>query len=90
MSDVEQKLIEGLREAVETLYRCRYSEQPLAVKLDALLKQITGKSQADLMMEWVAVAADARSLGTGIAMVGPDGSVRRIDPAEVIFKPGAL
>lgn len=70
MSDVEPKLIEGLREAVDALYRCRYSEQPLAQRLDALLKQITGKSQADLMIEWAMANAgrkpeEAHSEGPG-------------------------
>ena len=59
MISTEQRLIEGLREAVATLYACRYSEHLLAEKLDRLLKEITGKSQADLTMEWA--AANLRS-----------------------------
>lgn len=46
-----ERLIEGLREAVGTLYRCRYSEVPLANKLDQLLKEITGKSNGDIILE---------------------------------------
>ncbi len=52
MSDEEQiRLVAGLREAVAALYNCRYSEQPLAQKLDDLLKQITGKSNWDVLRE---------------------------------------
>jgi hypothetical protein len=64
MSDIEQKLVDGLREAVSALYNCRYSEQPLAQKLDGLLKEITGKSQADLAYEWGANQASQRAPST--------------------------
>lgn len=52
MSEADQeRLIEGLREAVSALYSCRYSEQPLAKKLDALLAEITGKTNWDVLRE---------------------------------------
>jgi hypothetical protein len=54
----EQMLTACLREAVSALYGCRYSEQPLAKKLDGVLKQITGKSQADLALEWAYAQAN--------------------------------
>lgn len=53
-----QLLVASLREAVSALYGCRYSEQPLAKKLDDVLKQITGKSQADLTLEWAYAQAN--------------------------------
>ena len=56
MTEREQ-LIAGLRKAVDALYGCRYSEQPLARELDDLLKDITGKSQADLAYDWMAERA---------------------------------
>lgn len=54
MTETEQRLVEGLREAVDALYNCRYSEQPLAKKLDGLLKELTGKSRDDLAWDWIA------------------------------------
>lgn len=40
----EQAVTEALREAVGRLYSCRYSELPLARKLDAVLKEATGET----------------------------------------------
>jgi hypothetical protein len=52
MSEADQmRLIEGLRDAVAALYNCRYSEQPLAKRLDGLLGEITGKTNFDIVLD---------------------------------------
>ncbi len=58
MDATEGRLVEALREAVGALYKCRYSELPLAKKLDQLLVDVTGKSNADVQSE--AVMADPK------------------------------
>lgn len=53
------RLVAGLREAVDTLYRCRYSEQPLAKKLDGLLAEITGKTNWDVLRDEMGIGRPA-------------------------------
>lgn len=45
--EMRKALEGGLREAVGALYNCRYSEQPLAKRLDALLKEASGETYGE-------------------------------------------
>lgn len=62
-SDSAKALAEGLFEAVGALYGCRYSEQPLAKKLDALLKAHTGQTYYERVLAGVLNRHPAHSGG---------------------------
>lgn len=56
-----EALTEALREAVGRLYSCRYSELPLAKKLDEVLKLTTGQSYHEAQVAALAAAKRART-----------------------------
>ena len=59
---VTRKALEdGLREAVGALYNCRHSEQPLARRLDALLKDATGETYGEFISRQFYAALSAKS-----------------------------